>query len=111
MSAGQPEHDNRQSMQRIRRRPACENPHCAGAEAEVVVAAGAVAGEVAGIAGVVVAVVVGIVAAARVVGWVAGAVALTSLTLAVVTGYSVPHDSSSEGTVVADSRTPLPPQP
>jgi len=43
--------------------------------------------------------------------WGAGAVALTSLTLAVVTGYSVPHDSSSEGTVVADSRTPLPPQP
>jgi hypothetical protein len=43
--------------------------------------------------------------------WVAGAVALTSLTLAVVTGYSVPHDSSSEGTVVADPRTPLPPHP
>jgi hypothetical protein len=39
--------------------------------------------------------------------WVAGAVALTSLTLAVVTGYSVTHDSSSKGTVVADSRTPL----
>ena len=43
--------------------------------------------------------------------WVVGAVAVTSLTLAVVTGYSVPHDSSSEGTVVADSTTPLPPQP
>ncbi|MCZ7588134.1 MAG: hypothetical protein M5U27_04585 [Gaiella sp.] len=42
---------------------------------------------------------------------VAGAVAVTSLTLAVVTGYSVTHDSSSEGTVVSDSRTPLPPHP
>lgn len=43
--------------------------------------------------------------------YVAGAVALTSLTLAVVTGYSVVHDSSSEGSVVADSTTPLPPRP
>jgi hypothetical protein len=43
--------------------------------------------------------------------WVAGAVALASLTLAVVTGYSVAHDSTSEGTVVADSTTPLPPHP
>ncbi len=42
---------------------------------------------------------------------IAGTVALTSLTLAVVTGYSVVHDSSSEGTVVADSTTPLPPSP
>lgn len=41
---------------------------------------------------------------------VAGAVAVTSLTLAVVTGYPEVHDSSSEGTVVADSTTPLPPQ-
>lgn len=43
--------------------------------------------------------------------WAAGAVAVTSLTLAVVTGYSVPHDSSSEGTVVSNSTTPLPPHP
>jgi hypothetical protein len=43
--------------------------------------------------------------------WIAGAVAATSLTLAVVTGYSVTHDSSSDGTVVSDSRTPLPPHP
>lgn len=43
--------------------------------------------------------------------WVAGAVALTTLTLAVVTGYSVTHDSTSEGTRVVDSRTPLPPLP
>ncbi len=43
--------------------------------------------------------------------WVAGAVAVTSLTLAVVTGYSVVHDSTSEGTVVADSTTPLRPRP
>jgi hypothetical protein len=43
--------------------------------------------------------------------WAAGTVAVTSLTLAVVTGYSVTHDSSSEGTVVSDSTTPLPPHP
>jgi len=43
--------------------------------------------------------------------WIAGAVAVTSLTLAVVTGYSVVHDSTSEGTVVADSRTPIPSHP
>jgi len=42
---------------------------------------------------------------------VAGAVALTSLTLAVVTGYADVHDSSSAGTVVADSTTPIPPHP
>jgi hypothetical protein len=42
---------------------------------------------------------------------VAGAVALASLTLAVVTGYSVAHDSTSKGTVEADSTTPLPPHP
>jgi hypothetical protein len=42
---------------------------------------------------------------------VAGAVAVTSLTLAVVTGYADVHDSTSEGTVVADSRTPLPSHP
>lgn len=43
--------------------------------------------------------------------WVAGAVAVTSLALAVVTGYSIVHDSTSEGTVVADSTTPLRPPP
>lgn len=43
--------------------------------------------------------------------WALGAAALASLTLAVVTGYSVPHDSTSEGTVVVDSTTPLPPHP
>jgi hypothetical protein len=43
--------------------------------------------------------------------WAAGTVAVISLTLAVITGYSVTHDSSSEGTVVSDSRTPLPPLP
>ena len=42
---------------------------------------------------------------------VAGAVAATALTLAVVTGYAVVHDSSSEGTTVVDSTTPLSPQP
>lgn len=41
----------------------------------------------------------------------AGAAALASFTLAVATGYSVVHDSSSDGTVVVDSRTPLPPLP
>ncbi len=42
---------------------------------------------------------------------IAGAVALSSFTLAVATGYSVTHDSSSDGTAVVDSRTPLPPLP
>ncbi len=40
-----------------------------------------------------------------------GALALSSFTLAVATGYSVTHDSSSDGTIVVDSRTPLPPLP
>ncbi len=39
---------------------------------------------------------------------VVGVVALIALTMAVVTGYSVVHDSSSKGTVIVDSRTPLP---
>jgi hypothetical protein len=40
-----------------------------------------------------------------------GAAASVALALAVVTGYSGVHDSTSKGTVVADSRTPLPPVP
>ncbi len=43
--------------------------------------------------------------------WAAGAVAVTSLTLAVISGYSVVHDSTSKDTVVADSRTPIPSHP
>lgn len=43
--------------------------------------------------------------------WVAGAVAVASMTLAVATGYSVVHDSTSEGTIVVDSTTPLAPLP
>lgn len=42
---------------------------------------------------------------------VVGIVALAALTMAVVTGYSVVHDSSSKGTVIVDSTTPLPPLP
>ncbi len=40
-----------------------------------------------------------------------GIVAVIALTMAVVTGYPVVHDSSSTGTVVVDSTTPLSPLP